>query len=70
MSAECILRYGTDPETYLRGDAEDATELMGIFVKRIDDDDPSAVGTYRFTSLGEPQTAGRRRQTVALEPAS
>lgn len=51
MSAECILRYGTDPETYLRGDAEDATKLLGIIVERIDAGDRKAVITYRFTSL-------------------
>ena len=70
VSVECIIRYATDPETYLDGDAETAAELMNIIVERIDADDHNAVITYRSTSLLDPPAAGPRRQAVNLQPNS
>ena len=66
VSVEYLLRYATDPETYLDGDAE----LMNIIAERIDADDHNAVITYRLTSLLDRLAAGPRRQPVNLQPNS
>ena len=64
-SAEEIQRYALHPDTYLRGDPEDATELMGIIVERIDADGGKAVITYRLAGLN---AAAGSMQTINLQP--
>ena len=68
VSAEWVQWCGIDPETYLSGDTETASELMSILIERIDANDRHAVITFRFTSPLDHLTEGPRCQTVNLQP--
>ena len=67
MSTERVHRYDLDPETYLKGDAEDTAKLMAILVKRIDADGRKAVITFR---MSDPKAAEHSAQTVGLHPSA